>query len=100
MMDHQRKDLTQMYHAIYGAENVIHIPYSVFFGRGKNSFFSFSASLERIFFRPKIKLMRRIEFLIGGCGRPERPVEHRAYASICELCSRLPCLQRPVDSCH
>ena len=26
MMDHQRKDLTPMYHAIYGAENVVHIP--------------------------------------------------------------------------
>ena len=26
MMEHQRKDLTQMYHAIYGAENVVHIP--------------------------------------------------------------------------
>ena len=26
MIDHQRKDLTQMYHAIYVAENVVHIP--------------------------------------------------------------------------
>ena len=26
MMDHQRQDLTQMYHDIYGVENIVHIP--------------------------------------------------------------------------